>query len=86
MARGLVFAYMGPPEECPRFPVFDAFEHSEATGVLRVRHSPCNWLQVNENETDPIHLSFLHTRLFGVQFEPVYGEIPTMEWMETRPA
>ena len=51
--------------------------------VLRVRHSPCNWLQVNENETDPIHLSFLHTRLFGVQFEPVYGEIPTMEWMET---
>ena len=81
--RGLVFAYMGPPEECPPFPVFDAFEHCEAAGVLRVRHSPCNWLQVNENETDPIHLSFLHTRLFGVQFEPVYGEIPTMEWMET---
>jgi len=81
--RGVVFAYMGPPEECPPFPVFDAFEHAEATGVLRVRHSPCNWLQVNENETDPIHLSFLHTRLFGVQFEPVYGEIPTMEWMET---
>ena len=81
--RGVVFAYMGPPEECPPFPVFDAFEHSGATGVLRVRHSPCNWLQVNENETDPIHLSFLHTRLFGVQFEPVYGEIPTMEWMET---
>ena len=40
--RGLVFAYMGPPEECPPFPVFDAFEHSEAAGVLRVRHSPCN--------------------------------------------
>ena len=81
--RGLVFAYLGPPDERPPFPVFDAFEHAGACGALRVRHSPCNWLQVNENETDPIHLSFLHTRLFGVQFEPVYGEIPTMEWMET---
>ena len=67
------------------FPGTGTFDlHSGRNGsVLRVRHSPCNWLQVNENETDPIHLSFLHTRLFGVQFEPVYAEIPTMEWMET---
>ena len=81
--RGVVFAYMGPPDKRPEFPVFDAFEHDAAIGRLRVNHSQCNWLQVNENETDPIHLTFLHTRLFGVQFEPVYGEIPTMEWVET---
>ncbi len=81
--RGLLFAYMGPPELQPPFPEFDAFERPESTGRLWVRESPCNWLQVRENEMDPIHLTFLHTRLFGVQFEPVYGEIPTMEWMET---
>ncbi|MBS38317.1 MAG: (Fe-S)-binding protein [Thiotrichales bacterium] len=81
--RGVVFAYMGPPDEKPPFPVFDTFEHQEAEGRLWSGYSPCNWLQVQENETDPIHLTFLHTRLFGVQFEPVYQEIPTMEWLET---
>lgn len=81
--RGLVFAYMGPPGSTPAFPVFDAFERPESAGRLWTRESPCNWLQVRENELDPIHLTFLHTRLFGVQFTPVCGEIPTMEWMET---
>ena len=81
--RGVVFAYMGPPEECPPFPRFDAFEHEAASGRLWQGFSPCNWLQMQENETDPIHLTFLHSRLFGVQFEPVYQEIPTMEWVET---
>ena len=80
---GLVFAYMGPPEKKPAFPVYDAFERPNAEFVHRYRFSPCNWLQVRENEMDPVHLSFLHTRLFGVQFQPVYGEIPTMEWHET---
>ena len=81
--EGLVFAYMGPSEAVPDFPVFDAFERADADYRIVVRHSPCNWLQVRENEMDPIHLAFLHTRLFGVQFTPVYGEIPTMEWQET---
>ncbi len=80
---GLVFAYMGPPEKVPAFPVYDAFERPDAEYVHRYRVSPCNWIQVRENEMDPIHLAFLHTRLFGVQFQPVYGEIPTMEWVET---
>ena len=31
---------------------------------------------------DPIHLTFLHTRLFGVQFTPVCGALPTLEWQE----
>jgi nitrite reductase/ring-hydroxylating ferredoxin subunit len=81
--HGLVFAYMGPPEEKPEFPLYDAFEREGVEYLHRYRQSPCNWLQVRENEMDPIHLSFLHTRLFGVQFQPVYGEIPTMEWVET---
>jgi nitrite reductase/ring-hydroxylating ferredoxin subunit len=81
--QGVVFAYLGPPEEMPAFPIYDAFERPDAQFVYRYRVSPCNWLQVRENEMDPVHLAFLHTRLFGVQFRPVYGEIPTMEWIET---
>jgi len=88
--RGLVFAYMGPPEDCPDFPTFDAFEGPEDAFEgdepdyrLWTRHNPCNWLQVRENEMDPVHLTFLHTRLFGVQFAEVYGESPATEWQET---
>ena len=81
--HGLLFIYMGPPDKRPEFPEIDAFERPHSSARLWLRESPCNWLQVRENEMDPIHLTFLHTRLFGVQFEPVYGEIPTMEWMET---
>ena len=80
---GLVFIYMGPPDKKPAFPVYDAFERPEAEFLHRYRFLPCNWLQVRENEMDPVHLSFLHTRLFGVQFQPVYGKLPSMEWYET---
>ena len=88
--RGLVFAYMGPPGQMPGFPTYDAFEGPEDAFEgpnpdyrLWTRHNPCNWLQVRENEMDPIHLTFLHTRLFGAQFAEVYGELPTTEWQET---
>lgn len=81
--NGLVFAYLGPPEAMPELPRYDAFERPDAEFRIVKRLSPCNWLQVRENEMDPIHLSFLHTRLFGVQFTPVYGELPAMEWQET---
>ena len=81
--QGIVFAYMGPPEERPAFPVYDLFERPGARREPIKRHSPCNWLQVRENEMDPIHITFLHTRLFGVQFVPVFGDIPTMEWVES---
>ncbi len=81
--RGAIFAYLGPADRRPAFPVFDAFEREATTYDLRKRVSPCNWLQVRENETDPLHLVFLHTRLFGVQFREVYGGMPTVEWQET---
>jgi nitrite reductase/ring-hydroxylating ferredoxin subunit len=81
--KGLVFVYMGPPEEKPAFPLYDAFEREDAYYVRRYWHSPCNWLQVRENEMDPIHLTFLHTRVFGTQFTECYGDIPTLEFEET---
>ena len=57
--KGLVFAYMGPPESRPPFPVYDSFEldnyRLEPWGgnVL-----PCNWIQVKENAMGPVHTSF----------------------------
>ena len=81
--KGLIFVYMGPPEAIPAFPVYDAFERDDAYYVRRYWHSPCNWLQVRENEMDPIHLTVLHTRVFGTQFTECYGDIPTLEFEET---
>ena len=60
--HGLVFAYMGPPEKQPEFPILDTFD---LPGYRMVARAPtlweCNWLQVKENSMDPAHLAFLHT-------------------------
>ncbi len=81
--EGIVFAYMGPPEKKPVFPLYDLFVRPDKTLKPAKVHSPCNWLQVRENEMDPVHITFLHTRLFGVQFVPAFAALPTLEWRET---
>ena len=70
---GLVFAYMGPPEAKPVFPIFDTFElpgyelgHGEPLGIKNEK--PCNWLQIMDNVVDPVHEAFLHARSSGYQF------------------
>ena len=52
--KGLVFAYMGPPDTMPAFPVFDTLEMPDNEMVPYAIHYPCNWLQVNENPLIPI--------------------------------
>jgi phenylpropionate dioxygenase-like ring-hydroxylating dioxygenase large terminal subunit len=60
--KGLVFAYMGPPDKQPAFPVLDTFDLPGYQTVARPGYIwPCNWLQVKENSMDPAHLAFLHT-------------------------
>jgi nitrite reductase/ring-hydroxylating ferredoxin subunit len=81
--EGIVFAYMGPPDRMPEFPLYDLYE-KPGTRLVPVKvHSPCNWLQVRENEMDPIHITFLHTRTFGTQFAEVFRPVPTLEFIET---
>ena len=59
---GLVFAYMGPPNQQPAFPIFDSYDLPGYQLVARPGYIwPCNWLQVKENSMDPAHLAFLHT-------------------------
>src|ERR1700751_1624086 len=47
---GLVFAYMGPADRQPDFPILDTFD---LPGFTQIARAPtlweCNWLQVKEN-------------------------------------
>jgi phenylpropionate dioxygenase-like ring-hydroxylating dioxygenase large terminal subunit len=82
--NGIVFAYMGPPEEQPPFPQYDSFSrpgHRLIPG--RKYHYPCNWLQILENTMDPVHTAFLHTIVTGSQFTKEFGKMPELDFMET---
>jgi len=69
--KGLVFAYMGPPERVPPFPQYDFWDYPEFPNLAyQWDVLPCNWLQIKENAMDPWHLYFLHTTMTGPQFTP----------------
>ena len=60
---GLIFAYLGPLDakgEAPRLPNFPFMSKPlEHTFVIKVLQE-CNYLQANEGNIDPQHLSYLH--------------------------
>jgi phenylpropionate dioxygenase-like ring-hydroxylating dioxygenase large terminal subunit len=82
--RGLVFAYMGPPDKEPDFPVLDTWD---LPGYRQIARGPtiweCNWLQVKENSMDPAHLQFLHTLPGSEGFTEDFKKKPEWDWMET---
>jgi phenylpropionate dioxygenase-like ring-hydroxylating dioxygenase large terminal subunit len=81
---GLVFAYMGPPDRQPDFPILDTYE---LPGYRQIARAPtlweCNWLQVKENSMDPAHLAFLHTLPGSEGFTDDFKELAEWDWMET---
>ncbi|MBL8698887.1 MAG: Rieske 2Fe-2S domain-containing protein [Alphaproteobacteria bacterium] len=79
---GLVFAYFGPPEARPPFPVFDTARGGAEPVPFAIR-MPCNWLQVYENTQDPVHVVYLHTRMSGAQFGPASGATQAIEYRQT---
>lgn len=81
--EGVIFAYMGPPELKPAFPLMDALVMPDNAMTPYLIHSPCNWQQVSENSMDPFHVAFLHTRVSGPQFSEVFAELPLIEYHET---
>lgn len=81
-AHGLVFAYMGAPDDVPDFPVYDSFDLPGVDLVPYSIHHDCNWLQVHENLMDPLHAVFLHSRMGEVQLTAAWGEMPVTEWSE----
>jgi phenylpropionate dioxygenase-like ring-hydroxylating dioxygenase large terminal subunit len=60
--NGLIFAYMGPPEEEPPFPEwegnFTVLPGDELVPYSNFQH--CNWLQVQDNAADNYHPTALH--------------------------
>jgi len=81
---GLVFAYMGPPDRRPAFPLYDTFDLPgftlEPAGKFML---PCNWLQIKDNSMDPVHTSFLHAISSGYQFTEAFGALAELDWEDT---
>jgi phenylpropionate dioxygenase-like ring-hydroxylating dioxygenase large terminal subunit len=81
---GLVFAYMGPPDKKPPFPMLDTYE---LPGYQLIARAPtmwdCNWLQVKDNSMDPAHVAFLHTLPGAEGFNDDFKDLAEWDWMET---
>ena len=81
--KGIVFAYLGPPESRPAFPVYDTFDLPGTQMVPYISDYPCNWLQIFENAMDPVHSVFLHTRVNGPSFSDTWGAMSVKEYYKT---
>ncbi len=80
--KGLAFAYLGPSEFTPAFPMMDTFSDDNDELYPYLIKSPCNWLQVMENAWDPFHVVYLHTRAVRSQFIEAFAEMPKIEFYE----
>jgi nitrite reductase/ring-hydroxylating ferredoxin subunit len=81
---GLVFAYLGPSDRRPAFPVYDSYDVPGYQLLPAAKFTlPCNWLQVKDNSMDPVHTAFLHALSSGYQFTPAFGAVPELDWKLT---
>ena len=81
--KGLAFAYLGPADTMPPFPVMDTFDQEGDEMLPYLIKSPCNWLQVMENAWDPFHVVYLHTLAVRSQFIDAFAEMPMIEFHES---
>lgn len=81
--KGLVFAYMGPPDEKPAFPNYDFMHYDAEEYYPFCWHNPCNWVQLRENTQDPVHLTFLHSMFDVKQFGDYAYDLPVICARET---
>ena len=94
--HGLVFAYMGPPDEKPDFPVYDSIDVPGNKIYAFSNWYDCNWLQLHENIADQVHTTIFHngvgsrslmeggaTRTDNALGAPFCGDIPVMEYRIT---
>ncbi|NLS03478.1 aromatic ring-hydroxylating dioxygenase subunit alpha [Rhizobium sp. P32RR-XVIII] len=58
---GVIWTYMGPPEEKPEIPVFEWAQVAPEQRYLSKRWQECNYLQAMEGGIDSSHVSFLHS-------------------------
>jgi phenylpropionate dioxygenase-like ring-hydroxylating dioxygenase large terminal subunit len=82
--HGIVFAYLGPPDQQPFFQVYDTFNGPSYRIIPGQKYFyPCNWLQIMENVMDPAHSAFLHTIVSGAMFTEQFGILPELDFTET---
>lgn len=87
--KGLVFAYLGPPEKMPKLPIYDVYDRPDTRLIPgswtpgRKYFWPLNWVQLKENSMDPVHTCYLHTIASGAQFTDQFGILPELEYRET---
>lgn len=81
--QGIVFAYLGPPDKCPEFPIYDTMCIDGLEKKTFSLSMPANWLQVYENTQDPIHVLHLHALSSGIQFGAASGVEQLIEYTET---
>lgn len=80
--KGLIFAYMGPSDKIPAFPMFDTMDLPGDEMIPALIPNPCNWQQVAENSIDPYHVVFLHSRVSGIQFQNEFQIMPVFNYFE----
>ena len=76
--KGLLFAYLGPAQERPEFPIYDTFNIPDMTMVPYKVHFKCNWIQVLDAIVDPVHTAFLHQS----QFSDGFGTMGELEFYQ----
>ena len=59
---GIIFAYIGPGAP-PLLPKYEFLQVPQMQRFVSKIHHQCNYLQSNEGNIDPVHLSFLHRNL-----------------------
>jgi phenylpropionate dioxygenase-like ring-hydroxylating dioxygenase large terminal subunit len=75
---GLVWAYMGPPEQKPELPSFELNAVPAANRYISKMFINGNWMQGLEGDIDSSHVSFLHGRV-----DSTAAELTRMGRMET---
>ncbi|ASR34569.1 phenoxybenzoate dioxygenase [Prauserella marina] len=91
--HGLLFAYLGPPDRKPAFPVYDVLDDDSFGTIIADDNSfggggpaelDFNWLYHWENVLDPFHVPILHARFSGTQFVPAMAILPECKFEYTQ--
>ena len=81
---GALFAYLGPLP-APLVPRWDLFVKERGIRNIGFTVLPCNWLQCQENSTDPVHAEWLHG-VYGWYLSSLVGEeVPPWRQMMAKP-
>lgn len=56
---GLIWAYLGP-QPAPLLPRWEPIVRENSIRDIGYSVLPCNWLQIQENSLDPVHVEWLH--------------------------